>query len=97
MFFKKNTSRICMTFQKLKNVSPSRRITLTSTFDIKMDCYENIVKVSQTIDVNQLTFILNNIEKNKEKKFVDIDKSNNNIPKNVIDKINSYYEYSFVS
>jgi hypothetical protein len=86
-----------MTFKKLKNVSPSRRIPLTSTFDIKMYCYENIVKISQTIDINQLIFILNNIEKNKEKKFVDINKSNNNIySKNVIDKINSYYEYSFL-
>lgn len=96
MFFQKNTYRICMTFQELKNVSPSPRIPPTSTFDIKMDCYENIVKISQTIDINQLIFILNNIEKTKEKKFVDIDKSNNNIPKNVIDKINSYYEYSFI-
>jgi hypothetical protein len=95
MFFQKNEYSNPITLMNIP--PPSLSPIIPSTFDIKMDCYENIVKISQTIDVNQLTFILNNIEKNKDKKFVDIDKSNNNnIPKNVIDKINSYYEYSFV-
>ena len=74
--------------------SPPPRIP--SIFDIKMIYCENVIKIPHIIDVNQLTFILNNIEKNKEKKIVVINNSTNTIPKFIIDKINSYYEYVVV-
>jgi len=75
---------------------PPPRILQESIFDIKMNYCENVIKIPHIIDVNQLTFILNKIEKNKEKKIVVINNSTNTIPNFVIDKLNSYYEYVVV-